>query len=330
MMRRQILTLIGGTAASPFLWPRAARAQQPAMPVVGFLYGGVPELSTGVVASVRKGLGETGFAEGRNVTVDFRFAYNDNARLPELAAELARRRVAVIVAPGSTPAALAAKAATTSVPIVFSVGTDPVDVGLVASFSRPGGNVTGITSLNSELAAKRLGLLQELLPGATRFAVLVNPTNPNAEAVSRDAQAAGSVIGRQVEIFTAATPRGIDAAFASLVQKRADALLVSPDPLLDNRRVQIVTLATHHRLPTIYAFRENVEVGGLMSYGSSAADRDRQAGVYAGRVLKGEKPADLPVMRATKFEFVINLQTAAVLGLDIPPTLLARADEVIE
>jgi putative ABC transport system substrate-binding protein len=327
LKRREFITLLGGAAT----WPVAARAQQqPAMPVVGFLYSGVPELSTGIVAAFRNGLAETGFTEGRNIAIEFRFAYNDNSRLSELAADLVRRRVAIIVTPGSTPSALAAKAATTSIPIVFSVGTDPVEVGLVATFNRPGGNVTGIASLNSELAAKRLGLLQDLLPNAVRFAVLVNPNNPNADSLAKDAQAAGLAMGQQIEILASRTARDIDLAFASLVQKRADALLVSPDPLLDNRRVQLVTLATYHRLPTIYSFRENVEIGGLMSYGSSAADRDRLVGVYTGRILKGEKPAELPVMRATKFEFLINLQTARVLGLDVPPTLLARADEVIE
>jgi ABC-type uncharacterized transport system substrate-binding protein len=342
MRRREFMTLLGGAAATWPLQARAAlaseasgqrgdsRAQQSAMPVVGFLYSGAPELSTGVVAAFRNGLNETGFTEGRNVSIEFRFAHNDNSKLSELAADLVRRRVAVIVTPGSTPSALAAKAATTSIPIVFSVGTDPVEVGLVANFYRPGGNVTGITSLNSELAAKRLGLLRDLLPNAVRVAVLVNPSNPNAESLAKDAQSAGLAIGQQIEILAARTARDIDAAFASLVQKRAEALLVSPDPLLDNRRAQIVTLATYHRLPTIYSFRENVEIGGLMSYGSSAAERDRPVGVYAGRILKGEKPADLPVMRATKFEFLINLQTARVLGLDIPATLLARADEVIE
>jgi putative ABC transport system substrate-binding protein len=329
MMRREFITLLGGAAASA-AWPRAARAQQSAMPIVGFVYPGTPELSTGVVAAFRKGLAEAGFTEGRNVAVEFRFAYGDNARLPELMADLAHRRVAVIVTPGSTPAALAAKAATTSIPVVFSVGTDPVEVGLVASLSRPGGNVTGITSLNSELAAKRLGLMLELLPNAVRFAALVNPSNLNAELLTRDVQAAGSAIGRQVEILAASTAREIDAAFVSAAQKRVDALVVSPDPLLDNRRLQLVTLAAHQRLPTIYAFRENVDVGGLMSYGSSASDRDRQAGIYAGRILKGEAAANLPVMRAAKFELVFNLQTARALGLDVPATLLAQADEVIE
>jgi len=325
--RRQFVGLLGGAAVA---WPLAARAQQPAMPVVGCVYPGAPELSAGVVAAVRKGLGESGFTEGRNVTVEFRFAYNDNTRLPELMADLVHRRVAVIVTPGSTPAALAAKAATTSIPVVFSIGIDPVEVGLVASLSRPGGNVTGITSLNSELAAKRLGLMLELLPKAQRLAVLVNPTNRVAESLTRDAQAAGSAIGRQIEMVGASTPREIDSVFVSLAQKRIDALVVSPDPLLDNRRLQLVTLAAHQRLPTIYSFRENVDIGGLMSYGSSASDRDRQAGIYAGRVLKGELPAKLPVMRAAKFEFVFNLQTARALGLDVPATVLAQADEVIE
>jgi putative ABC transport system substrate-binding protein len=324
--RRQFIALVSTVAA----WPLVARAQQPAMPVVGFVYPGAPELSTGIVAAFRKGLGETGFVEGRNVMVEFRFAYNDNARLPELVADLVRRRVAVIVTLGSTPAALAAKAATTSIPVVFSVGTDPVEFGLVASFNHPGGNVTGISSMNSELAAKRLGLLLELLPNVQRFAVLVNPSNPNAESLAKDVQAAGSAIGRQIEILAVSTARDIDAAFVSFAQKRGDALVVNSDPLLDNRRLQIVTLAAHQRVPAIYSFRENVDIGGLMSYGSSAGDRDRQAAVYAGRILKGESPGSLPVIRAAKFEFVLNLQTAKALGLDVPATLLAQADEVIE
>ena len=327
MRRRQFISLLGSAAAA---WPLAARAQQAALPVVGFVYPSVPELSAGIVAAFRKGLNETGFVEGRNVTIEFRFGYNDIAQLPKLAADLVDRRVAVIATPGSTPSALAAKAATATIPIVFGIGPDPVEIGLVASLNRPGGNITGITSMNAELGAKRLGLLHELLPSAVRFAVLVNPNNRNAEPLTRDAQATASAIGREIEIFAAGSAREIDAAFVSLLQKRADALLVSPDPLFDSRRVQLVTLATHHRLPTIYSFRENVEIGGLMSYGSSAAERDRQVGIYAGRILKGEKPADLPVIRADKFEFVINLQTARVLGLDVSPTLLALAHEVIE
>jgi putative ABC transport system substrate-binding protein len=327
MRRRQFISLLGSAAAA---WPLAARAQQAALPVVGFVYPSVPELSAGIVAAFRKGLNQTGFVEGRNVTIEFRFGYNDIAQLPKLAADLVDRRVAVIATPGSTPSALAAKAATATIPIVFGIGPDPVEIGLVASLNRPGGNITGITSMNAELGAKRLGLLHELLPSAVRFAVLVNPNNRNAEPLTRDAQATASAIGREIEIFAASSAREIDAAFVSLLQKRADALLVSPDPLFDSRRVQLVTLATHHRLPTIYSFRENVEIGGLASYGSSAAERDRQVGIYAGRILKGEKPADLPVIRADKFEFVINLQTARVLGLDVSPTLLALADEVIE
>ena len=329
MKRRTFIAFMGGAAA--VAWPLAASAQQSGpMPVIGFVYPGMPELSTGIVAAFRKGLNETGFVEGRNVAIEFRFGHNDNARLPELAADLVQRRVAVIATPGSAPSALAAKAATTTIPVVFSVGLDPVEIGLVASLNRPGGNVTGISSMNAELGPKRLGLLHELLPSAACFAVLVNPNNRSAEALIRDMQTTASAIGRQIEIFAASSTRDIDAAFVSLLQKRADALLVSPDPLFDSRRVQLITLAAHHRLPTIYPFRENVEIGGLMSYGSSAADRDRQVGVYTGRILKGEKPADLPVIRAAKFEFVINLQTARVLGLDMPATLLAQADEVIE
>jgi putative ABC transport system substrate-binding protein len=324
--RRQLIALIGGAVA----WPLATRAQQPTMPVIGFLYSGVPELSVGIVAAFRKGLAETGFVEGRNMAVEFRFAYNDTARLPELAADLVRHRVAVIATPGSTPAALAAKAATTSIPIIFSIGPDPVEIGLVASLSHPGGNATGVSSINAGLAAKRVGLMHELLPSARRFAVLVNPNNRNAEPLVKDAQAAGLGIGGEMQILAVSTPRDIDAAFASLMQKPVDALVISPDPLLDNRRLQLVTLAAHQRLPAIYSFRENVEIGGLMSYGSSVADRDRQVGIYAGRVLKGEAPATLPVIRATKFEFVINLQTAKALGLIVPPTLLATADEAIE
>jgi putative ABC transport system substrate-binding protein len=298
------------------------------MPVVGFLYGGSPEPFANQVAAFRKGLGEAGYVEGRNVAIEYRFAHYDNARLPELAADLVRRRVTVIATPASQTAALAAKAATTTIPIVFSIGNDPVQVGLVASLNRPGGNVTGIVSMNSELGAKRLGLLHEFIPGAARFAVLVSPTALSTTIA--DLQAAASAIGRPIEFLAAGTNRDIDAAFASLAQKPVDALLVSPGPLFDNRRVQLVALAAHHRLPTIDPFREHVEIGGLMSYGSSAADRDRQVGVYVGRILKGDKPADLPVMRAVKFEFVLNLQTAKTLGLQVPPTLLAQADEVIE
>jgi putative ABC transport system substrate-binding protein len=327
LRRREFITLLGGAAAS---WPLIARAQQASMPVVGYLYSGSLEPSAHLVAAFRTGLGETGYIEGQNVAIEYRYAQNENDRLPELAADLVRRRVAVLVAPGSTPAALAAKAATATVPVVFSGGGDPVQAGLVASLNRPGGNVTGVTTMSVELGAKRLGLLHELLPAAARFAVLVNPNSPLTEPFVTDVRAAASGIGRQIEVLTASTNRDIDAAFASFVQKQADALLVTPDALFLNRRVQLVTLAARQAVPTIYPVREDAAAGGLMSYGSNFADLFRQTGIYAGRVLKGEKPADLPILRATKFEFVINLQTAKTLGIEIPTTLLARADEVIE
>ncbi len=326
MRRRDFITLLGGAAAA---WPLAARAQQPAMPVIGYLDGGSPETGAQVVAAIRKGLSETGYVEGRNVAIEYRWAEANYDRLPALASDLALRQVAVIVAMG-TPSAFAAKAATSSIPVIFGGGVDPVQAGLVASLNQPGGNVTGVTSMNAEIEAKRLGLLYELLPRATRFAVLVNPNNPLADVDIKDAQASAMATGRQIEIFTASTNREIDVAFASLVQMRADALLIGPDVFFTNRRVQLATLAVRHAVPAIYAFREFAEAGGLMSYGTSGTDRDRQVGVYTGRILKGEKPANLPVLRPTKFEFVINLQTARMLGLEIPPSLLGRADEVIE
>ena len=306
-----------------------AGAQQPALPVVGYLGNASPDATAQLVVAFRKGLSETGHVEGQNVAIEFRWTHNDDNRLPELAADLVRRRVAVIAAPGSVGAALAAKAATATIPIVFS-GGEPVQYGLVASLSRPGGNVTGINSMNSELTAKRLGLLRDLLPRAARFAVLVNANNPSSEAMIVDARAAAAAIGRQIEILTASTNGDIDAAFASLKQKQVEALLVAPDPLFVSRRVQIQSLAMRHAVPAIFSHREAAEVGGLMSYGSSLIDLFRQTGIYVGRVLKGEKPADLPVMRATRFEFVINMQTARILGIEVPATLLATADEVIE
>jgi ABC-type uncharacterized transport system substrate-binding protein len=326
MKRRQFITLVGGATA----WPLAARAQQSAMPVVGYLYSGTPESSERFVAAFRAGLNEVGFFEGRNVAIEFRWAQNDPGRLPELAADLVRRQVAVIATPGSTPATLAAKAATMTIPIVFYSGGDPVRLGLVASFNLPGGNLTGITSMNAELGSKRLGLLHELLPGAARFAVLVQSNSPLTEAFVAEVRAAAAALGLHVEVLSASDNRDIDLAFTSLVQKRADALLVSSDVLFTSRRVQLVTLAVHHRVPAIYPFREDAEAGGLMSYGSSVIDPSRQVGIYTGRILRGEKPADLPVMRSIKFEFVINLQVAKLLDLTVPPTLLARADEVIE
>jgi putative tryptophan/tyrosine transport system substrate-binding protein len=326
MRRRSFLTLLGGAT----VWPRAPRAQQPAIPVIGFLHSGSPEASAINVAAFRQGLSETGFVEGRNVAIEFRFAHDESDRLPELAADLVRRRVAVIAAPGSLPGPLAAKAATTTIPIVFSTGADPVQTGLVASFNRPGGNVTGYSSMNSELAAKRLGLLHELRPGATPFALLIDPTNPLTGATTAGLQAAARAIGRQIDVFHASTNREIDIAFASLVQKRTDGLLVNANPLFSSRRVQVATLAVRHLLPAIHQSRAFTEVGGLMSDGASITDEYRQTGVYVGRVLKGEKPADLPVIQPTRFEFVINLQTARTLGLAVPDKLLALADAVIE
>jgi putative tryptophan/tyrosine transport system substrate-binding protein len=328
MRRREFITLIGGTAVA---WPVTARAQQPAMPVIGYIDAGSPEPAAHLVSAFREGLGETGFVEGRNVAIEFRWALNNNEQLPELAADLVRRHVAVIVAPQSTAAVMEAKAATTTIPIVFGTGSDPVQAGLVTSLNRPGGNITGITFMNVEITAKRLGLLHELLPNATRFGVLINPKNSViAETMAKDATTAASAMGRQVEIVKASTNREIDAAFSGLKEKRVDALLVAPDTLMANRRLQIAMLAVRHAIPLMATQRELAEVGGLMSYGTNFMDTYRQTGIYTGRILKGENPTDLPVLRATKFEFVINLQTARTIGLDIPPTLLALADEVIE
>ena len=315
--RRQFIAGLGSAAA----WPVVARAQQPAMPVIGFVHTGSADAGAGYVAALRKGLSETGFVEGRNVTIEYRFS-NTYDQLGELATELVRRRVAVIATSG-LQAALAAKAATTTIPIVFRTGGDPVQYGLVASFNRPGGNITGINDIGEDLGAKRLGLLQDLMPAALRFAVLVDPKSPTTQSAISDVRAGAAAIGRPIEVVTASTNNEIDAAFASLVQKRIDALSVLPQSLFANRRLQLITLATYHRLPAIYGGRMWVEIGGLMSYGTDGPDALRQAGIYTGRILKGEKSSDIPVLRPTKFEFVINMTTAKALGLTIPETLLA-------
>jgi putative tryptophan/tyrosine transport system substrate-binding protein len=323
--RRDFITLLGGAAA----WPLTARAEQRGMPLIGFVNLLSAESNNANLAAFHKGLGEMGLVEGRNVTVEYRWAEGDFARLPGLVTDLIGRGTAVIYASGYG-AAFAAKNATTAIPVVFGTGGDPVATGLVASLNRPGGNLTGITNMALEVAPKRFGLLHELLPQARRFAVLVNPTSPNTEALIREAEAGAAAIGGQIEIMSASKNREIDAAFDELSQKRAEALLVSPNNFLDSRRVQIVTLAALHRLPAIYGDHRYAELGGLMSYGTSDSYAAYQAGIYVGRILKGEKPADLPVMRSSKFELVINLQTARAFGLEVPPTLLATADEVIE
>jgi ABC-type uncharacterized transport system substrate-binding protein len=326
MRRRQFITLLGGAAA----WPLAAHAQQPAMPVVGYLYSGAAETGAYLAAAFRQGLNEVGFVEGRNVAIEYRWAENRPDRLPELAADLVRRRVAVIATLGTPASVLAAKAETATIPIVFRSGADPVEAGFVASLNRPGGNVTGVTTLSWETNTKRLGLLHELVPRAARVALLLNPTDVNVEHLTKDVQTAAATLGVQLDILSATNSREIELAFVSLTHKRADALMSAPQGLFNNRRVQIVTLAARHGLPTIYPARDYVEIGGLMSYGANAHDQFRQAGIYVGRVLKGEKPADLPVLRASKFDLVINLPTARAFGIEVPTTLLARADEVIE
>ena len=326
MRRRDFITLLGGAAA----WPLAARAQQSTMPVIGFLHTGSPEVTPNLVAGFRQGLSEAGFIDGRNVTIEFRWAHNDSSRLPELAADLVRQRVNVIATPNGDQAAFAVKAATTAIPIVFSSTGDPVKNGLLASYNRPGGNLTGVTSLLQELGAKRLEFLHELLPGATRFAVLVHEGNTLNGRVITDLRAAASSLGFQIEVLSAGTNRDIDMAFAALPQKRADALLTAPSALFGARRLQLTTLAARYAMPVMYHDRQYTESGGLMSYGTSLADIYRQVGVYTGRVLRGEKPADLPVLQPTKLELVINLQAARTIGIEVPATLLAAADEVIE
>jgi putative ABC transport system substrate-binding protein len=325
MRRRKFITLLGAAAA----WPLAARAQPPAMPIIGLLDSRSPDGMTDRLRAFREGLKDSGYVERENVAIEYRWAENQLDRLPELAAELVRRQVAVIAATSTNPA-LAAKAATTTTPIVFVAGEDPVRLGLVASLARPGGNLTGINILSGELTAKRLNLLREMVPGAARIAVLVNPANVMTENALRDVAAAACVMGLQIQVLNASTSGEIDAAFATFVRERPDAVFVGLDVFFISRRAQLVNLASRHALPATYHLREFAEAGGLMSYGTNIVDTFRQAGVYAGRILKGAKPADLPVVQSTKFELVINAWTARMLGLAVPPTLLSTADEVIE
>ena len=325
--RREFITVLGGAAA----WPLAARAQQLAMPLIGFLNGASPEGFTGRLRGFRAGLKDAGYVEGENIAIDYRWAENQLDRLPALAGELMRRQPAVIAAAGGTASVFAAKAATKTIPIVFAVAEDPVRIALVDSFSQPKGNATGVYFFAADLVAKQLGLLRELLPGAAHVAVLVNPADAVlAETTAREAKTAARALGLQVEIFSAATREEINGVFVALARERVNALFVGPGPVFINRRVQLANLAARHAIPTIGNVREYPEVGALMSYGTNIDDAYRQAGIYVGRILKGAKPADLPVVQSTKFEFVINIQTATLLGLEIPAMLLARADEVIE
>jgi putative ABC transport system substrate-binding protein len=326
LKRREFITLLGAAA-----WPLSARAQQAGMPVVGVLLPTSPDANTGRLRAFRQGLKDTGYVEGENAAIDYRSAEGHNDQLPALAADLVRRQVAVIASPLGAASALAAKVATTTIPIVFGVGDDPVKLGLVASLARPGGNLTGINYFNYELVAKRLEFLRDLMPAAARVAVLVNPTNAaGAETTLRDVHAAGRAMGLQIQVLNASNSREIEAAFETFVRERPDALFVGGDPFFNSRRVQLVHLATLHKLAATYAQRQYAEAGGLMSYGTNVADAFRQVGDYTGRILKGAKPAELPVVQASKFELVINASTARMLGLTVPDKLLVAADEVIE
>jgi putative ABC transport system substrate-binding protein len=327
MRRREFIEILGGAA---IVWPLAVRAQQPTIPVVGFLGSGSPDTDVNRVRALRQGLSEAGYIEGRNVAIEYRWAEGQYDRIPALAADLVRRQVDVIAALGGTPSAQAAKAVTTSIPIVFQIGVDPVEFGLVTSLNRPGGNLTGVTILSVELGAKLFELLHQLLPTASVVALLVNPTSPFAETLSRDAQAAARTLGLQLHVLHASTERDFDTVFANLVQLGARALVIGTDVLFTNNSDKLAALALRHAVPAIYSVREFALAGGLIGYGPSVVESWRLMGIYTGRILKGEKPAEMPVQQVTKVELIINLKTAKALGIEIPPTLLARADEVIE
>jgi len=327
MRRREFIKLLGGVATA---WPLTAGAQQPTKPLIGYLNAGSAAATAHLLTVFRQSLAEAGYVEGRNVAIEYRFAEGQYDRLPAIASELVSREVTVIVATGGTAPALAAKAATATIPIVFSVTDDPVALGLVVSFARPGGNATGINFPLAELAAKQLGLLHELVPAARRIGLLVNPKNSPSEAVTKDVMVAATAAGIEISVVEADSSRKIDTAFATLVHNRTEALLIGTDPFLFSRRVQLATLAARHAIPAAFTAREFPEVGGLMSYGTSITEVFRQVGVYTGRILKGDKPAYLPVVQSSKFELVINHETARMLGLTVPPTLLSTADEVIE
>ena len=327
MRRREFITLLGGAAAA---WPVAARAQQTAMPVVGYLSGRSRDVDTPFTTAFREGLSGTGYVEGRNVAIEYRWADGQYDRLPLLAADLVRRQVAVIAAAGGSSPALAAKAATTTIPIVFQTGDDPAEVGLAASLNRPGSNLTGVTSLNAEVVTKRLELLHELIPTATIMALLVNSTNPNAEILSRDAQSAARTLGLQLHVMHATTERDFDMVFSNWAELRASGLVIGSDPFFAGRSKQLAALSVRHATPTIFQYHEFAAAGGLMSYGGSLTDTYQQVGVYVGRILRGERPTDLPVQQSTKVELIINLKSARALDLTVPLTLLGRADEVIE
>jgi putative ABC transport system substrate-binding protein len=331
MRRREVIALLGTAAASSLLRPRVAPAQQPALPVVAFVNAGAADSSAPRAAAFRKGLGETGYVEGQNVTVEYHWLEGQYDRLPALVDDLVRRQVAVIATPAFTPGALAAKAATATIPIVFGVGEDPVRLGLVASLARPGGNVTGVNFFNTEVTAKELRLLHDLVPKAVRVAVLLNPANAStAETTLREVQQAAPTFGLQIQILNASTIGEIDAAFVSFARERPDALFLAPDVFFSSRRGQFITLTARDKIPAAYPNPDDVAAGGLMSYGTDVTDMFHQVGVYTGQILKGAKPADLPVLQSTKFEFALNLQTARALGIAVPPAVLSIADEVIE